>query len=54
MENKTGIIVGRLSREELATIVGSSSDKNIRNKFMRLLMYMKEEQEPLVISENLE
>ena len=53
MTNETGIIVGRLSRNELAAIVRFSSDAEIRNKFMGLLMYMKDDQEDLVISEYL-
>ena len=56
MVNTTGIIVGRLSPEEMCKIIISSDDKLIRTKFIELLYwyYSQGKLEEFVISEYLQ
>ena len=53
--NTTGIIIGRLSPEEMVEIIVSSDSKQIRAKFIQLLQwfYTQEGDGDYVISENL-
>lgn len=56
MKNTTGIIVGRLSPDEIIKIIVSSEDKSVRAKFVQLLQwyYLQDATQPkedFVISE---